>query len=75
MLFRGKIKVGDLVQVREFEQGGTFPAHKLGLALVLDVEVDPFKPRRFPVIKVRFLKGPEQVMRFIEKDLMLIHGA
>ena len=74
MLFRSKIKIGDLVQVRDFEQGADFCAHKLGLALVLEVETVPHQPRRFPVVKIRFLRGQE-VMRFIEKDLTLIHGA
>jgi len=74
MLFRSELKIGDLVQVRDFEQGADFSAHKLGLALVLAVELNARQPRRFPVIKVQFLRS-EEVMRFIEKDLTLIHAA
>ena len=74
MLFRGEIKIGDLVQVRDFEQGADFSAHKLGLALVLEGEAALHQARRFPIIKVRFLRSQE-VMRFIEKDLTLIHAA
>jgi hypothetical protein len=73
MEFRGKLKVGDLVRVREFERGAEIAAHRLGLALVLAVEQSD-QPRRFPLVKLRFLKT-EKVMRFVEKDLMLIHGA
>jgi len=74
MLFEGKLKVGDLVQVRELDSDPTFSAQKLGVGLVVEVETDSTQPRRYPIIQVRFLKT-EEVMRFIEKDLLIINEA
>tara|TARA_Y100000310_G_C20305369_1_gene633694 strand:+ start:410 stop:634 length:225 start_codon:yes stop_codon:yes gene_type:complete len=74
MLFEGKLKVGDLVQVRELDSDPAFSAQKLGVGLVVEVETDLTQPRRYPIIQVRFLKT-EEVMRFIEKDLLIINEA
>ena len=71
MMFKGVMKVGDLVRVRECE--GDLTARTLGPGLVVEVEKNPLDlPRRYPVVQVRFFKT-EKIMRFIERDLELVN--
>jgi len=71
MKFKGVMKVGDLVRVRECE--GDLAARKLGPGLVVEVEKNPLdQPRRYPVVNVRFFKT-DKIMRFIERDLELVN--
>ena len=73
MTFKGVMKVGDLVRLREVE--GDPSSRRMGTGLVIKVEQNPLDyPRRYPVIQVKFLKT-EEILRFIEKDLMLINEA
>jgi len=67
------MKVGDLVRLREVE--GDPSSQRMGSGLVVKVEINPLDySRRYPVIQVKFLKTKE-ILRFIEKDLMLINEA
>jgi hypothetical protein len=67
------MKVGDLVRLREVE--GDPSSQRMGTGLVVKVESNPLdQPRRYPVIQVRFLKN-EEVLRFVEKDLIMINEA
>ncbi len=71
MQFKGVMKVGDLVRVRECE--GDTRARQLGAGLDIEVEKSPLEPaRRFPVVQVKFFKT-EEIMRFIEKDLEMVN--
>jgi hypothetical protein len=73
MIFKGVMKVGDLVRLREVE--GDPSSQRMGSGLVVKVEINPLDySRRYPVIQVKFLKTKE-ILRFIEKDLMLINEA
>ena len=73
MTFKGVMKVGDLVRLREVE--GDPSSQRMGTGLVVKVESNPLdQPRRYPVIQVKFLKS-EEILRFIEKDLTIINEA
>lgn len=72
MKFKGVMKVGDLVRVRECEGDPT--ARRLGAGLVIEVETPSDQPRRYPIVEVRFIKS-DKVMRFVEKDLELVNGS
>ena len=73
MTFQGVMKVGDLVRLRDLE--GDQSAQHMGTGLVVEVEPTPIQyPRRYPIVCVKFLKSQE-VMRFVEKDLILINEA
>ena len=73
MTFQNVMKVGDLVRLREVE--GDPSSQRMGGGLVVKVETNPIdQPRRYPVIQVKFLKT-EEIMRFIEKDLIIINEA
>ena len=73
MTFQGVMKVGDLVRLREVE--GDPSSQRMGSGLVVKVESNPLdQPRRYPVIQVKFLKS-EEILRFTEKDLLMINEA
>jgi hypothetical protein len=73
MTFKGVMKVGDLVRLREVE--GDPSSQRMGTGLVVEVEYNPLdQPRRYPIIQVKFLKS-EEILRFIERDLAIINEA